>query len=47
MYEDMKEWFGHGEVDVDLMIRMGALTPTQLVRLVVGFIDSPWYGWAL
>ncbi len=31
--EQIKYWFGNGEVDVDLMIRMGAVTESQILEM--------------
>lgn len=42
-FEQMKAWLGHGEVDIDLMIRMGAMTATQVVTLCQTLVDSPWF----
>lgn len=39
--QEMKDWFGQGEYDVDLMLRMGAVTEDQIVWMWNNFIDSP------
>lgn len=33
MTEEIKYWFGDGEVDVDLMIRMGVVTEKQIMEI--------------
>lgn len=30
-----KQWFGDGEVDVDLMIRCGAVSENQLIKMYI------------
>lgn len=30
-----KQWFGAGEVDVDLMIRRGAISKVQLIKMYI------------
>lgn len=30
-----KQWFGQGEVDVDLMIGMGAVTKDQIIKMYI------------
>lgn len=48
MYDEMKHWFGQdGEIDIDFAVRMGMTTPTNVVMMCLGFIDSPWRGWVL
>lgn len=42
-FDQMKTWFGDGEQDVDLMLRMGVLTAEQLVHYCHALTDSPWY----
>lgn len=32
--EQIKFWFGDGEIDVDLMIRMGAVTEHQILEML-------------
>ena len=41
---EMKAWFGHGEWDVDLMLRMGVLTESTLLGILSNLTDSPWFG---
>lgn len=31
--EEIKRWFGDGEYDVDLMLRLGVVTETQILAL--------------
>jgi hypothetical protein len=31
--EEMKQWFGDGEVDVDCMLACGAITESQIIEL--------------
>lgn len=31
--KEIKDWFGDGEVDVDLMLRMGAVTEDVILEL--------------
>lgn len=41
--EKMKAWLGQGEIDIDLMIRCGAMTVPMLVSICYSLTDSPWY----
>jgi hypothetical protein len=47
MIQQMKEWLGDGEYDIDLMIRMGTLTEARVVEFCTTLTDSPWYQYAL
>lgn len=38
---EMKEWFGDGEIDVDLIIRMGVTTESNLCEIICNLKDSP------
>jgi hypothetical protein len=42
--QEMKNWFGQGEQDVDLMLRMGVLTESFLRECLNVLTDSPWFG---
>lgn len=39
--EEMKAWFGNGEADVDLMIRLGVVSNAQIVAMWNECTDSP------
>ena len=41
--QQMKEWFGSGEYDVDLMLRVGAVTPETIQTLWENDPSSPGY----
>lgn len=41
--EEMKNWFGDGEWDVGLMLRLGVLTEEKLVEICKALVGSPWY----
>lgn len=41
--DKMKTWLGDGEIDIDLMIRMGELTEDSLVEICESLTDSPWF----
>lgn len=41
--QEMKNWFGHGEVDVDVMLASGQVTPRRIVELWRTCPDSPGY----
>lgn len=42
--QEMKDWFGNGEYDIDAMLKFGVLTEDGLLLILNNLIDSPWYG---
>jgi hypothetical protein len=41
--EEMKDWFGQGEADVDLMLRLGILKEETILMLWENDPSSPGY----
>lgn len=47
MIQEMKDWLGDGEYDIDFMLRTHVISQEAVVRLCLKLTDSPWYGWHL
>lgn len=39
----MCKWLGDGEIDVELMVRLGVTSIENVERTCRALIDSPWY----
>ena len=41
--QTIKDWFGNGEIDVNLMIRCGAISEDQIIEIFINDVFGPGY----
>lgn len=42
-FEEMKKWLGDGEMDIEMMLRLGVMSRQNVIDICKTLIDSPWY----